>query len=93
MKNQTFRTFKCNSHASLIQLSKQFSSRFTQFRSFEEIAKFIKCSGAVTLDKLNLEWLQFIDLNNFETRTPEPRLLKQVAPREGEGGSWVEEAI
>jgi hypothetical protein len=59
MKNQTFKALKCNFQA-------QFSSRFTQFRSFEETAKFIKCADSVTLDKLNLERLQWINLNNFE---------------------------
>jgi hypothetical protein len=44
----------------------QFSSGFTQFRSFEETAKFINCAENVTLDKLNLERLQWIDFNNFE---------------------------
>jgi hypothetical protein len=44
----------------------QFSSRFTQLRPFEETAKFIKCADNVTLNKLNLERLQWIDLNNFE---------------------------
>jgi hypothetical protein len=43
----------------------QFASRFTQFMSFEENAKFIKCADDVTLDKLNLKRLQWIDLNNF----------------------------
>jgi hypothetical protein len=36
----------------------QFSSRFTQFKSFEETARFIKCADNVTLDKLNLGRLQ-----------------------------------
>jgi uncharacterized ubiquitin-like protein YukD len=44
----------------------QFSSRFTQSRSFEETKKFIKCADNVTSDKLNLGRLQRIDLNNFE---------------------------
>jgi uncharacterized ubiquitin-like protein YukD len=43
-----------------------FSSRFTQFRSFEETAKFIKRADNATLDKLNLERLQWVDLSNFE---------------------------
>jgi hypothetical protein len=45
---------------------KEFSSRFTQFMSFEETAKFIKCTDNVTLNKLNLGRLQWIYLNNFE---------------------------
>jgi hypothetical protein len=44
----------------------QFSTRFAQFRTFEKTAKFIKCADNVTLDKLNLERLQWIDLNNSE---------------------------
>jgi hypothetical protein len=40
MINQTLRAFKCNFQAPLIQLWK----RFTPFRSFEEIAKFVNCA-------------------------------------------------
>ncbi|XP_062927408.1 copper homeostasis protein cutC homolog isoform X1 [Mobula hypostoma] len=35
-------------------------------RSFEETANFVKCADSITLDKLNLEMLQWIDLDNFE---------------------------
>jgi uncharacterized protein Usg len=44
----------------------QFSSRFTQSKSFEETKEFIKCADNVTSDKLNLGRLQWIDLDNFE---------------------------
>ncbi|XP_072909805.1 general transcription factor II-I repeat domain-containing protein 2A-like isoform X2 [Hemitrygon akajei] len=46
--------------------AEHFSFRFTQLRLFEETAKFIKYADCVTLDKLNLEILQWIDLVNFE---------------------------
>ncbi|XP_062887396.1 general transcription factor II-I repeat domain-containing protein 2A-like isoform X1 [Mobula hypostoma] len=46
--------------------AEHFSFRFTKFRLFEETAKFIKYADCVTIDKLNLEILQWIDLGNFE---------------------------
>lgn len=46
--------------------TKHLFSRFTDFRLFEETAKFMKCADSVTLDKLNLKKLEWIDLNNSE---------------------------
>jgi len=49
----------------------QFSSRFVQFRSFEETIKFLKYPDTIIFENLNLEIFNWMDLNDFEMQLVE----------------------
>ena len=47
----------------------QFSSRFVQFRSFEDSIQYMKYPETVTFEKLHLEIFSWMDVNNFEMQS------------------------